>query len=198
MGSGSASSAGQLLGTVAWLNVVFISMLKFDFRDELDRLDVLRSLPIRPLAVAAAELVTPVLLLSVMQALLLLAVAYAFSGARPFVLWAAAFAVPFNVLLAAVENLLFLMFPLRPVGLIAGDMQLFGRQMVLFLCKFLLLLTALAIAAAFGLIGYIVGNKSWPAFGAMMWVALTAVALGMIPLLARAYARFDPSVDTPA
>jgi hypothetical protein len=113
------------------------------------------------------------------------------------VLAAAAFAVPFNVLLTGIENLLFLMFPLRAAGLIAGDMQLFGRQMVVFFCKFLLLFVALAISAAVGTIGYILGNRSWPVFGAVMWVALSLVALGTIPLLARAYARFDPSVDTP-
>jgi len=194
--SGSAA-LGQLLGTFAWLNVIFISMLKFDFRDELDRLDVLRSLPIRPLAVAAAEVFTPVLMLTVMQVMLLIGIAYTFPGTGKPILWAAAFAVPFNILLTVIENLLFLMFPLRAVGLIAGDMQLFGRQMVVFLCKFLLLLTALAVAAAFGLVGYIAGNQSWPAFGAMTWVALSGVALGMIPLLARTYAKFDPSVDTP-
>ncbi|HEY1628630.1 MAG TPA: putative ABC exporter domain-containing protein [Tepidisphaeraceae bacterium] len=196
--SGSSSSLEELLGTVAWLNVVFISMLKFDFRDELDRLDVLRSLPIRPAAVAIAEMLTPVLLLTIMQAMLLIAVIFSYHGAGRFVIWAAVFALPFNVLLTAIENLLFLMFPLRAVGLIAGDMQLFGRQMVVFLCKFLLLISALAVAAAFGLIGYIAGNRSWPAFGVAMWIALSLVALSTIPLLARAYARFDPSVDTPA
>jgi hypothetical protein len=195
--SSSVSSLERLLGTVAWMNVVFISMLKFDFRDELDRLDLLRSLPIRPLAVAAAELFTPVLVLTTMQAMLLVAVFFSFKGAWQFVLPAIAFAVPFNVLCVAIENLLFLMFPLRAAGLIAGDMQLFGRQMVVFLFKFLLLLVVLVACASVGTVGYILGNKSWPAFAAVAWVALSFIALGTIPLLARAYARFDPSVDTP-
>ena len=195
--SGSITSIETLLGTVAWMNIVFISMLKFDFRDELDRLDLLRSLPIRPVAVAAAELFTPVLVLTAMQGALLVALTLSFKSAWQFVIPVAAFAVPFNVLHAGIENLLFLMFPLRAAGLIAGDMQLFGRQMVIFLCKFLLLLVALAVAAAIGMIGYILGNKSWPAFGAVAWVGLSLVAFGTIPLLARAYARFDPSVDTP-
>jgi hypothetical protein len=194
---GSSSSMMRLLGTVAWMNVVFISMLKFDFRDELDRLDLLRSLPIRPVAVAAAELFTPVLVLTTMQATLLIVVGLSFKHAWKFVIPAAAFAVPFNVLHVGIENLLFLMFPLRSAGLIAGDMQLFGRQMVVFCCKFFLLLAALAVVAVVGTVGYILGNQSWPAFGAVAWVALTLVALGTIPLLARAYARFDPSVDTP-
>ncbi len=195
---GSLGSLEKLLGAVAWMNIVFISMLKFDFRDELDRLDLLRSLPIRPIAVAAAELFTPVLVLTLMQATLLVAVTFCFKDGWKVALLAAAFAVPFNVLHVGIENLLFLMFPLRSAGLIAGDMQLFGRQMVLFPCKFLLMLTALSIAAAVGTVGYILGNKSWPAFGAVAWVALALVAMATIPLLARAYARFDPSMDTPA
>jgi hypothetical protein len=193
----SVSSLERLLGTVAWMNVVFISMLKFDFRDELDRLDLLRSLPVRPLAVAAAELFTPVLVLTTMQAMLLVAVLFSFKGAWQFVLPAIAFALPFNVLCVAIENLLFLMFPLRAAGLIAGDMQLFGRQMVVFIFKFLLLLVAMVVCASVGTVGYILGNKSWPAFGAVAWVALSFLAMGTVPLLARAFARFDPSVDTP-
>jgi hypothetical protein len=194
---GSVSSLEKLLGAVVWMNIVMISMLKFDFRDELDRLDLLRSLPIRPIAVAAAELFTPVLVLSAMQATLLLVVTLCVKDAWKVTLPAAAFAVPFNLLYVGIENLLFLMFPLRSAGLIAGDMQLFGRQMVIFPCKFLLLLVALSVTAAVGTIGYILGNKSWPAFGAVAWVALSLVALAMIPLLARSYARFDPSRDTP-
>jgi len=121
------ASFSSLLGTVAWMNVVFISMLRFDFRDELDRLDLLRSLPIRPAAVALAEVITPVLVLSAMQAMLLIALRFLFHASLPVIFTAAAFAVPFNLLLTGVENLLFLMFPVRAAGLIAGDMQLFGR-----------------------------------------------------------------------
>jgi hypothetical protein len=196
-GGGSPTSVAKLIGTVAWMNVVFISMLKFDFRDELDRLDLLRSLPIRPIAVAAAEVFTPVLVLTAMQATLLIGVALSFKHAWRFVIPAAAFAVPFNLLHVSIENLLFLMFPLRSAGLIAGDMQLFGRQMVIFCCKFFLLLAALFVAAAVGTVGYILGHQSWTAFAAVSWVAVSVIALATIPLLARVYFRFDPSVDTP-
>ncbi len=192
-----AAALGPVIGTGIWINLLFVTMLRFDFRDELDRMDLLRSLPIRPAAIAAAELITPVLVLTIMQGLLLAAMGIAHMMQLPFLLAAAAFTVPFNLLLAGIENLLFLMFPLRAAGLIAGDMQLFGRQMVVFFCKFLLLITGLASAAAVGIIGYILGNKSWPAFGAVAWIALCFIASGMIPLLARAYSRFDPSIDTP-
>ena len=193
----NSTALGPAIGTAIWINLLFVSMLRFDFRDELDRMDLLRSLPIRPAAIAAAELIAPVLLLTLMQIYLLVAMGVSGMTRWPFLLAAAAFTLPFNTLLAGIENLLFLMFPLRAAGLIAGDMQLFGRQMVVFFCKFILLITGLAIAAAFGTVGYILGGKSWLDFGAVAWFVLCLVALGMIPLLARAYARFDPSVDTP-
>jgi Putative ABC exporter len=188
----------SLIGMGIWINLWFVAMLRFDFRDELDRMDVLRSLPIRPAAVALAELIAPVLVLTVVQVALLIVTGISRVAPWPLVLWAVAFAVPFNLLLVGIENLLFLMFPLRAAGLIAGDMQLFGRQMVVFFCKFLLLVSGLAVAAAFGTIGYILGGQSWPAFAAVMWAALWLVALTTIPVMARAYTRFDPSVDTPA
>jgi hypothetical protein len=191
------SSAGTIVGAGIWMNLFFVAMLKFDFRDELDRLDMLRSLPVLPSAVAAAELVAPVLMLTAMQALLLIALAIARAATWPVLAFAAAYTVPFNLLLVGIENLLFLMYPLRAAGLIAGDMQLFGRQMVVFICKFLLLTVGIGLAAAVGTIGYILGRQSWPAFGIAAWFGLWGVALGTIPLLARAYSRFDPSVDTP-
>jgi hypothetical protein len=190
-------SGATLVGTVVWLNVVFISMLKFDFRDELDRLDLLRSLPIRPIAVALGEVMTPVVVLTAMQVAMLVLIGFVTKADWKIGLAALAFAIPFNLLLAGIENLLFLMFPVRAVGLIAGDMQLFGRQMVVFLCKFLLLVICCGIAAAFGTVGYIFGNRSWIGFAIVAWPALCCVALATIPLIARAFSKFDPSVDTP-
>jgi hypothetical protein len=186
-----------MLGTVAWVNLVFISMLKFDFRDELDRLDLLRSLPIGPTVIAAAELFTPVLVLTLMQAALLIAMAISIHGAWRYVLPAAAFAVPFNLLQAGIENLLFLMFPLRSAGVIAGDMQMVGRQMIVFIFKFGLLMLTTAICAILGAVGYVMGNRSWTAFSIVAWIALSLIAIATIPLLGRAFARFDPSAHTP-
>jgi ABC-2 type transport system permease protein len=194
----SDSSMSPLVSVAIWINLLLVSMLKFDFRDELDRLDLLRSLPVSPAAVATAEVMAPVLVLTIVQMLLLLAAAVLKVTRWQILLTAASFAVPFNLLLVGLENLLYLMFPLRSAGLIAGDMQLFGRQMVVFVCKFLLLIVGVAIAAGVGLIGYILGNKSWPLFGVFAWVGLVMVALSIIPVIARVYARFDPSIDTPA
>jgi Putative ABC exporter len=189
---------GSIAGVAIWINLIFVSMLKFDFRDELDRLDLLRSLPIRPAAIAVAEVAVPTLLLCAIQFLLLIAAASLHLAPAPILLAAAAFTLPFNLFLVSIENLMFLLFPLRSVGLIAGDMQMVGRQMIIFFCKFLLLMTGLALSAILALPAYIVGQKSWPAFIAAMWFALSVISAAMIPILAQRFSRFDPSVDTPA
>lgn len=193
----SAPSLPPIIGAVIWMNLLFVSMLKFDFRDEIDRMDLLRSLPIRPAAVAAGELVAPVVILTAIQVLLLTAVGLSIKGTRQLVVPALAFALPLNVLLVGLENLLFLHFPLRAAGLIAGDMQLFGRQMVVFLCKFVLLLIALTVSSLIGVVGFFSAGRSWVVAGTLTWLSVCAFALGTIPLMARAYASFDPSVDTP-
>jgi hypothetical protein len=192
------SDFGSIAGVAIWINLIFVSMLKFDFRDELDRLDLLRSLPITPTAIAAAEVAVPTLLLCAIQSLLLVAAAVEHLAPLPLLFAAAAFSLPFNLLLVSIENLMFLLFPLRSVGLIAGDMQMVGRQMIIFFCKFLLLMTGLSLAALLALPAYILSQKSWPAFTAVMWLALLIISLSMIPLLAHRFSRFDPSLDTPA
>ena len=180
---------GSIAGVAIWINLIFVSMLKFDFRDELDRLDLLRSLPIRPIAIAAAEVAVPTLLLCAVQFLLLIAAACLHLAPIPILIAAAAFSLPFNLLLVSIENLMFLLFPLRSVGLIAGDMQMVGRQMIIFFCKFLLLMTGLVLAALLALPAYILAQKSWPAFTAAMWLALLIISLSMIPILAQRFSR---------
>jgi len=186
-----------LIGVAVWINLFFVSTLKFDFHDDLDRLDLLRSLPIRPAAVAVGEIAAPVIVLGMLQAVLLIGAGVAAPESRPYLAAAAAFALPFNVLLVGVENLLFLMFPLRQAGLIAGDMQLFGRQMVVFLCKAFILLVALVVASAIGAIAFAISHLSWVAAGIAGWIALALISAGTIPLMATVYSRFDPSMDTP-
>jgi hypothetical protein len=50
--------------------------------------------------------------------------------------------------------------------------------------------------AAGGLTYYVTGNNLWLALSAA-WVAVTACALGALPLVVLAYNRFDVARDTP-
>jgi len=64
----------------------------------LDHLDVLRSLPLRPTAVAMAQLVTPAVILSLIQFALLVTVAVTGNFPRKYLLAVAVFLVPLNLL----------------------------------------------------------------------------------------------------
>ena len=173
------------------------SLLRFDFRGDLDHIDVLRSLPLRPTAVAAAELVAPTVVLSGVQALLLAAVAAFGHVPALWLVGAVVFAVPLNALLMGTENLLFLLFPFRPTPAVAGDMGMVGRQSVVFFCRLLALLVAMGIAAGFGAGAYLVTGHSWAVAAVAAWVPLVAAIVAVVWLLGLVYDRFDPSVETP-
>ncbi len=68
------------------------------------------------------------------------------------------FALPLNAMLIAVENLIFLIFPVRAIAVSPGDLQGFGRQMLVFLLKGVVLLLAAAIAGGIGAAAW----RVWP------------------------------------
>ena len=108
------------------------------------------------------------------------------------------FALPLNAMLIAVENLIFLIFPVRAIAVSPGDLQGIGRQMLIFLLKGIALLAAATLAAAVGAGVWWIAGKSTAIFLATTILILVLEVLGTIPLLVIAFRKFDPSVDTPA
>ncbi len=189
---------GRVLAGMAFgLSIFLMQMLPFDFRGDIDRMDVLKSLPISPLAVVVGQLVTPVVLSGVVQLLGLLAIEATLGGLGPRILVAAAlFVLPFNALLFAVVNLLFLLFPTRMTPTSAGDLQLIGRQTLLVFAIWLSLMILLGIPAGLAAIVYLVA-RSWPITLAFAWLLLAFEVAGLLPLLVLAFRRFDVARDTP-
>ncbi len=180
------------------VNLFLSSLLKFDFRGDLDHLDVLRALPLRPVAVAAGEIVAPTVVLSAVQALLLVAAAVWGHVPAAWLIAAAAFVVPINAVLVATENLLFLLFPSQQATAVAGDMGMVGRQSVVLLCRLLVLVVVLALSFAVGLGTWVATGRSLPAAAAAAWLPLAAAFVGVVLLLGLVYGRFDPVADSPA
>jgi hypothetical protein len=201
-GPGDASGAIVGLGaTMAWFSIILASMLKFDFRADLDAMESLKALPLRPWAVAAGQLVAPTLVLSGMHLLLLTGVAVAFRASpgllRP--LWAAAvLSLPFNLLLFAAENLVFLLIPHRPTAATPGDFQLLGRQMFTLVLRTLLVAVCASVALVPAVFAYHLSGQSLAAFTVVLAGVLLGEAAGLVPLIGWAFARFDPSLNTPA
>ena len=173
------------------------SLLPFDFRADIDRMDLLKALPLPAWRLVLGQLLVPALLVSVLQGVLLIVLAIAGGGAGPLLLGGAAFVLPVNFLLFGIDNLLFLWFPTRHVQAGPGDLQALGRQMVVWLAKFLVLLLVLGAASLLGALAYLATGMSMLTGAAVGWLALWGAFVGLLPLLALAFRRFDVARDTP-
>ncbi|GAC1469312.1 MAG: hypothetical protein NVSMB9_12990 [Isosphaeraceae bacterium] len=181
------------LGISVFGGVTFMasSQVGHDFRGDLARMELLKALPIRSLNLVFSQLLVPLLILTVAQGISLVVLNALVTSDWRLACTAAGFALPVNLVLVAVENLYFLWFPHVSTGVGSFDFQAMGRQVLLSLAKFLTMGFALAVALGVGaLIHGISGGRWWPALlGA--WMVLCGCGLGLIPLLAVAFDRFD-------
>jgi hypothetical protein len=196
---GRSGSAAIILAAGIWGTMLFTSMLRFDFRSELEQMEWLKALPLGPIATAAGQLAVPVLVLTVMQTLLVSVGCYvATPQERIYLLAALPFLLPFNLMMIGVENLMFLLFPSREAGAAPGDVGLVGRNIVFFIVKILVVLLATGVAAIVGQVTLFVSGHSWVAAGGAALVVMCFFAIALVPCVGLAYKRFDPSRDTPA
>ena len=198
-GKGDAQSQVWALvaGLMVWLTIFLSTMLRYDFRSDIDQMDWLKMMPLRASAIAAGQLIVPVALCSILQ-IGLIAAAVAYAGRPIMLVLAILFAPPLNLLLIGVDNILFLLYPTRLAAFSPGDIQLFGRQLLFMLLKVLLVAVACAVAAVLGGAAYLAFGASAAAFVAVTWVVLLALGAATIPLVARLFRRFDVSLDMPA
>lgn len=192
--SGRGHSATPLLAIAAPILLFYLPMmLQFDFRGDVDRIDVLKSLPIRPLAMVIGQLATPIAIASVLQLTCIAGAAIVERKVSWILIAVVACLLPVNLLVFALENLVFLLFPYR---MATGDLQSQGRTMLLVFLKFILLFLLAGIAAGVGGLAYL-ATESWIAFAAAAWTVATILALSILPLLCWAFRRLDPSTDIP-
>jgi hypothetical protein len=168
----------------------------FDFRGDGQAIPALKELPIHPLAIAAGQLTTPVILASCIEILFLgsvmcLAGTSSFSrlaGLVPFVL-------PFNVLLFSLENTLFLIAPFRllPAGRI--DFEFFGRSVVETLAKMLIVSIAIGLSIRFGRLMSEVAGDSQVAFYAATWFAMCSVSAIAVAMVASMFQHTESAFD---
>ncbi len=189
------TSTGALIGIAIWLTMMLGNTLRFDFRGDVDHIDVLKSLPVSPAAIVTAQLVSPALVMTLLQLTLLVGLAPVMKMPVGDVVIAMLLAVPFNLLLFGTENIFFVLFPARYAAA-PGDLQGFGRQIVVFMLKLATLAMLAGVAGVGGSVVYAMTASQSAAFavgGALLWIEV----IGLIPALVAAYLRFDPSTDTP-
>jgi hypothetical protein len=190
-------SFGPLLGALAWMSVFLTQRMTFDFRGDLDQIDGLKCLPLRSTAITLGQLVTPALILTALQ-LIVVVMAVGLLHVAPGVLWAGAMvALPFNLILFEIDNFLFLLFPSRQMAGNPTDFQFLGRSMLMLFAKMVLLGVAGGLAVGVGFVFYKIVGGGWLVMGMAAAIVLTAFAAVLVPWVAWAFRRFDVSTETP-
>jgi hypothetical protein len=179
--------------------MVIAAGLSFDFRGDMGRMDVLKALPIAPLALAAGQLFVPVLITTAMQWGLMAIIALACRSAPPGLWVAAAFAPPVSVVWMAIENLPSFWFPLRQTpGCKPEPFELLGHVLLH------PLLRAVGYAAAAGTtllvaaLAFLLPGNGVAAAVIAAWLTLAAIGAGLVAFLADTFDRFDVTQDISA
>ena len=185
----------QVVGSLVFYSFLLMpAALRFDFRRDVDRLAVLRSLPFGPWATTIGQLATPVIACTIFQMVVLLTAGLI----RPFpvfwILYAMLLLIPVNALIFSLENLIFMLFPYRPNQEGVG---VFLRTILTFTGKGLIFALGVVVSIAWMFVA-----KHWLDGGPMLfmagvWMMTSATAAILILLIVRTYWRFDPSQDTP-
>jgi ABC-2 type transport system permease protein len=185
------------ISMIGYLTFLFTMQLPWAFRGDIDHIDSLKTLPVAPLALAVGELAGGAVVLAAIQLIVLAAVLVA-KGNFAVLVTAAAFLLPFDILMLGVSNALFLIYPVRLVNQNGADFQLMGRMMLLMLLQFLILVPCLGIPAGIGGVVFWLSGLAWPASAAVSWIALVAELPLVLIVVSWLFERFDLSTEMPA
>jgi hypothetical protein len=170
---------------------------EFDFRRDLDRMALLKSLPISDRALAMGQLLPATLLLTLCQ---LVAVTIAFvSGNSSAELLLAALLVfpPLNYSIAAIDNVIFLLMPYRPRTRDPGRFPFLGRLMVVQFLRMMLMTVLTGVGALAAFLTWIGLGQSALLSGAVGAALLVVAAWGLTHTVAAAFRSLDVTRDVP-
>jgi len=107
-------SALFLVASVAFYSYLLLpAALMLDFRRDVDRLSVLKTLPVSSMNIVLGQLVVPVTMCSVFQAIVFLISAIAGVASPGWLLMCWLAFIPMNLLIMSFENLIFMLHPYR-------------------------------------------------------------------------------------
>jgi len=173
-------------------------LLQYDFRGDLERMDVLRSLPFTPWGVVLGQLVAPVLLGSTLAILMLVGVWLAGMLPVTYLLVGLLLSPAINLFLFTCENLMFLLFPYTPSTGGVGDLHVVGRNMLLAASKLAALLAGLGIATAIGWLTWMLTGEELISFLLGTLGALLLLCGLLILLMVLVYDRIDVTKFRPS
>ena len=192
----SALGAPVTQGHTIMIIYVFIAFilprnLICDFRGDVSRMEIYKTLPITPWRICAGQLVVQVLL-AYAVALTIIAGALVFEEivTTRVALVLAAFALPLTLLIYALENTVHLLFPTKLIAMGRADFEFLGRAIVEFIAKSIFVFAA---TAASGAVGLSTLKSMGPALflpGLASWLTLTLLGLLTVVVLQCAFRRF--------
>ena len=162
-----------------------------DFRGDLSRMETYKTLPITPWRICIGQLVVQVLLSYVVALTMIVSfLVYDDRLGAPVALALAAFALPFTLLLYAVENTIFLLFPAKHIPMGRADFEFLGRSLIEFIMKTAVLLFAVALAFGVGIFTFKTLRTTLVLPGLASWVTLTLIAGLATVVMQYAFRRF--------
>jgi hypothetical protein len=193
------------MGTLAFYTFLLLpTALRFDFRRDLDRLVILKGLPVTSSAAAAGQVFAPVLIASLFQCGILTLTVVARSLPPELLVLAMLIMVPLNVLVFGLDNLIYLLYPYR---MQQEGLEIFLRTVLTFTGKGLLFTVGLLVMAAWGFTAAALtrGIAGWAGvtmhgytiFAAGMIAGPSLLAALVLHELARTYRHMDPIEDLP-
>ncbi len=186
-----------LLIVFAMNSIILTQWMPFDFRSDIDRMDWLKMIPIGSMPTVIGQVLIPVLIVSLLELLLFGGLLFCVEKNRSLLFIGMVLVPSFNFLLFGLENLIFLLFPIRIVESSSGDLYDVGRIMVTYFMKYISLVGILAGIIGIGFGGYLLCGENLAVFTAITWTLLTVSGLALLPYIAWAFEKFDPSIDTP-
>jgi hypothetical protein len=200
-------AGGVLFGLAGFVTVMGPLGFRNDFRMDLTRIELLRSLPVHGVRLALAEVGASTIALSAAQCALIIAGAtfVLSSGVDPFARWAALYTIPvlliapaFNALALGFQNAVALLYPawVQLGAETPGSVEFMGQQMLNVLVNLFMRVIALLPGL---LIGGVAAALLTPTLGALAFIAagllcaatLYAEAYFLIAWLGRRYDGLD-------
>jgi hypothetical protein len=184
-----------IVGALFYFTMLISIQAPIGFRSDIDQIAWLKSLPLRPLSVAWGQIAGLTIFLTI-GGWLVLAVALPFGKHPEVIASGAALLGPYNLMMMAAENLMFLLYPARQAGTAPGDIQAIVRAFINMMLKGLVVAL---IALPSGAIGALLWMATgwFPSLPITVGLGFCAGGLLLVHATAVAYQRFDPSMDTP-
>ncbi|NRB00912.1 MAG: hypothetical protein HRU32_14035 [Rhodobacteraceae bacterium] len=178
---------------IIYIFVAFIlpRNLVCDFRGDLSRMEIYKTLPIAPWRICAGQLVVQAFL-GYAIAMVIIASAFVFEErvTAQVALILAAFALPLTFLIYAVENTVHLLFPTKLVAMGRADFEFLGRSIVEFIAKTIFVFSAIVVSIIAGLLTLRVMEGTLVLPAVVSWLTLTLIGLLTLGALQYAFRRF--------